>query len=234
MKNCRLRSIDVNVETPCSYNQYCQERESEVADDTLENYRIADTTEKLLGRFADGEKQVTAEYCERGKNGTMIWIQKTILMMENTWYDSRAQKTRTRYKGTGLGMSIVSRLIELMGGTIEAESEKGKGTTIWFRVPFQIDTDAQQTTLQTEADAGSEKRLRGFRILLVEDNEINMEIARFYLEENGAEVTSVWNGQEAVDKIKTSGPEAFDTILMDIMKPVWTIISANQLSSDFW
>ena len=108
---------------------------------------------------------------------------------------------RTRYKGTGLGMSIVVRLVELMGGTIEAASAKDEGTTICFRVPLQIDQKGQQVISEQTTEVETELRLKGYHILLVEDNEINMEIAQFYLEENGATVVQAWNGQEAVDQV---------------------------------
>lgn len=440
------RSIETEMEVPCSYNEYCEERSSRITEDTLENFRIVDTSEKLIGRFTDGDKQVVVEYQEKGKDDKLIWLQKTVLMTQNTWYDNQTQKAksvihgiilfkntsafhekdqeekerlkvaieeansvsqaktdflnrmshdirtpingimgmvditrkyrndpqkleecldkiqlssrhlqelvndvldmskleseqtvleqipfdlekmmnevsslvnaqliqsnithrihrenmqhmaligsplhlrqimlnlfsnaikynkpggtidtyakelvcdgttawfefkiidtgigmsekfvreelfkpftqeqsgaRTRYKGTGLGMSIVVRLVELMGGTIEAASAKDEGTTIWFRVPLQIDQKGQQVISEQTTEMETELRLKGYHILLVEDNEINMEIAQFYLEENGAIVIQAWNGQEAVDQVKTADPGTFDAILMDIMMPV--------------
>ena len=439
------RSIEVEMEVPCSYNEYCEERSSCITEDTLENFRIVDTSEKLIGRFTDGDKQVVVEYQEKGKDDKLIWLQKTVLMTQNTWYDNQTQKAksvihgiilfkntsafhekdqkekerlkvaieeansvsqaktdflnrmshdirtpingimgmvditrkyrndpqkleecldkiqlssrhlqelindvldmskleseqtvleqipfdlekvmnevsslvdaqliqnnityrihrenmqhmaligsplhlrqimlnlisnaikynkpggtintytkeltcdgttawfefkiidtgigmsekfvreelfkpftqeqsgaRTRYKGTGLGMSIVGRLVEMMGGTIEAASVKDEGTTICFRVPLQIDQKGQQV-ISEKTEVETELRLKGYHILLVEDNEINMEIAQFYLEENGAIVVQAWNGQEAVDQVKAADPGTFDAILMDIMMPV--------------
>ena len=446
--------IEVVVKTPCSYSGYCRERRQFVTEETQENYRLMDTSQKLIGRFEDGAKQVTVEYCECGKNGVMLWIQKTILMMKNTWYDSRIQKTRvvvhgvilfrnisafhekeqkekerlqsafeeadsasrakteflncmshdirtpingimgmvditrkyrndplkleecldkiqlsarhlqelindvldmsklesdqavleqipftlerliddvsslvnaqliqsnityrmhresiehteligsplhlrqimlnlfsnaikynkpggsidtyarelscdgtigwfefkitdtgigmseeyvknqlfkpftqeqsgarTRYKGTGLGMSIVSRLIAMMGGTIEASSVKDVGTTICFRLPFQINPEGPTAELPKTADSEVELSLNGVHALLVEDNEINMEIAQFYLEEKGVQVTQAWNGQEAVDEVKKSEPGTFDVILMDVMMPVMDGVEATR------
>ena len=98
-------------------------------------------------------------------------------------------------------MSIVVRLVELMGGTIEAASAKDEGTTICFRVPLQIDQKGQQVISEQTTEVETELRLKGYHILLVEDNGINMEIAQFYLEENGATVVQAWNGQEAVDQV---------------------------------
>ena len=446
------RSIETEMEVPCSYNEYCEERSSRITKDTLENFRIVDTSEKLIGRFTDGDKQVVVEYQEKGKDDKLIWLQKTVLMTQNTWYDNQTQKAksvihgiilfkitsafhekdqeekerlkvaieeansvsqaktdflnrmshdirtpingimgmvditrkyrndpqkleecldkiqlssrhlqelvndvldmskleseqtvleqipfdlekvmnevsslvnaqliqsnithrihrenmqhmaligsplhlrqimlnlfsnaikynkpggtidtyakelacdgttawfefkiidtgigmsekfvreelfkpftqeqsgaRTRYKGTGLGMSIVARLVELMGGTIEAASAKDEGTTIWFRVPLQIDQKGQQVISEQTTEVETELRLTGYYILLVEDNEINMEIAQFYLEENGAIVIQAWNGQEAVDQVKTADPGTFDAILMDIMMPVMDGVEA--------
>ena len=446
------RSIEAEMEVPCSYNEYCEERSSCITEDTLENFRIVDTSEKLIGRFTDGDKQVVVEYQEKGKDDKLIWLQKTVLMTQNTWYDNQTQKAksvihgiilfkitsafhekdqeekerlkvaieeansvsqaktdflnrmshdirtpingimgmvditrkyrndpqkleecldkiqlssrhlqelvndvldmskleseqtvleqipfdlekmmnevsslvnaqliqsnithriyrenmqhmaligsplhlrqimlnlfsnaikynkpggtidtyakelvcdgttawfefkiidtgigmsekfvreelfkpftqeqsgaRTRYKGTGLGMSIVVRLVELMGGTIEAASAKDEGTTIWFRVPLQIDQKGQQVISEQTTEVETELRLKGYYILLVEDNEINMEIAQFYLEENGAIVIQAWNGQEAVDQVKTADPGTFDAILMDIMMPVMDGVEA--------
>lgn len=447
-------SIDVEMEVPCSYNEYCAERSSYITEDTLENFRIVDTSEKLIGRFTDGDKQVVVEYQEKGKDDKLIWLQKTVLMTQNTWYDNQTQKAksvihgiilfkntsafhekdqeekerlkvafeeadsasraktdflnrmshdirtpingimgmvditrkyrndpqkleecldkiqlssrhlqelindvldmskleseqtvleqipfdlekvmnevsslvnaqliqsnithrihreniqhmaligsplhlrqimlnlfsnaikynkpggtidtyakelscdgitawfefkivdtgigmsekfveeelfkpftqeqsgaRTRYKGTGLGMSIVGRLVEMMGGSIEAASVKNEGTTIGFQVPLQIDQKGQQAILEQKTEVKPELHLRGFHILLVEDNEINMEIAQFYLEENGATVIQAWNGQEAVDRVKTANPGTFDAILMDIMMPVMDGMEATR------
>ena len=448
------RSINVEMEVPCSYDAYCQERSAHITEDTLENFRIVDTSEKLMGRFMDGDNQVVVEYLEKGKDGKLIWLQKTVLMTQNTWYDSAKKEARevihgiilfkntsafhekeqqekerlqvafeeadsanraktefmnrmshdirtpingimgmvditrkyrndpqkleecldkiqlssrhlqelvndvldmskleseqtvleqipfdlkilmsevsslvnaqliqgglthrihrenmqhtfligsplhlrqimlnlfsnaikynkpggtidtyakelscdgdtvwfefkivdtgigmteqfvkeelfkpftqeqagarTRYKGTGLGMSIVKKLVEMMRGTIEVSSVKDEGSTFVFRIPFKVNTEVSMETVLKEQAAGQGLRLNGFHALLVEDNDINMEIAQFYLEENGAAVEQAWNGQEAVDKIKTSDPGGFDVILMDIMMPVMDGLEATR------
>ncbi len=125
--------------------------------------------------------------------------------------------SRTKFAGTGLGMPITKKLVKKMGGTISFESEKGVGTTFVIRVPFKIDPDADKGKEQTDA---SEKSIKGLHILLAEDNELNMEIAEFMLQNEGADVTKAWNGQEAVELFKKSEPGEFDVILMDIMMPV--------------
>ena len=123
----------------------------------------------------------------------------------------------TRFAGTGLGMPITKKLIEKMGGTITFESEEGAGTTFVIRVPFRIDTDKGS---RSEIEEKPGVSISGLRILLAEDNEMNMEIAEFVLQNEGAVVTKAWNGQEAVEIFEKSRPDEFDVILMDIMMPV--------------
>ena len=125
--------------------------------------------------------------------------------------------SRTKFAGTGLGMAITKKLIEKMGGTITFESEEGAGTTFVIRVPFRIDTDRSG---RPEIGEKTEVSIRGRHILLAEDNELNMEIAEFLLQNEGAVVTKAWNGQEAVQIFEKSGPGEFDVILIDIMMPV--------------
>ena len=125
--------------------------------------------------------------------------------------------SRTKFAGTGLGMAIAKNLVEKMGGTITFESEKGAGTTFVIRVPFKINLDVDK---REELKEVSEKSIKGMHILLAEDNELNMEIAEFVLQNEGAEVTKAWNGQEAVELFRNSEPGEFDVILIDIMMPV--------------
>ena len=125
--------------------------------------------------------------------------------------------SRTKYAGTGLGMAIAKSLVEKMGGTITCESKEGVGTTFVIRVPFKIDLDADKREEQKDV---SEKTVKGLHILLAEDNELNMEIAEFMLQNEGAKVTKAWNGQEAVEMFRKSEPGEIDVILMDIMMPV--------------
>ena len=134
--------------------------------------------------------------------------------------------SRTKFVGTGLGMAIARKLVEKMGGTITFESEKGVGTTFVIRLPFKIDPDADKREEQKDV---SEKSIKGFHILLAEDNELNMEIAEFMLQNEGADVIKAWNGQEAVELFRNSEPGEFDVILMDIMMPVMNGYEATKM-----
>ena len=125
--------------------------------------------------------------------------------------------SRTKFAGTGLGMPITKKLVEKMGGTISFESKEGTGTTFVIRIPFQIDADMKD---RTETEEKTKASIQGLHVLLAEDNELNMEIAEFVLQNEGTVVTKAWNGQEAVEIFRKSSPGEFDVILMDIMMPV--------------
>lgn len=449
------RSIKMNfnleMDLPCSYNEYCIDRSKNVTDETLENYRIAASTEKLIKRFESGDKQVTIEYQERGNVGQLVWLQKTVLMSKETIFDyeeniekdiirgivlfkntsefhvreeqererlqiayenadseskaktefmnrmshdirtplngimgmiellrkewgnldrmndcvnkialstshlaelvndildmskidsdtmqlqmesfdlkqlinqvnaiveaqisemklkyvqnigdlqhsfivgdqlqlrrillnllSNAIKynkvggniefsinevssndkeatfkfivsdtgvgmskefvenelfkpftqekadARTRYKGTGLGMSIVKKLIEKMGGTIEVESIPDKGTKYTVEITFETEKE-NETEKREQVD---DNALDGINIILAEDNDINMEIAQFYLEDYGANVDIAWNGKEALELFEQSDEGKYGIILMDVMMPVIDGLEATQM-----
>ncbi len=128
-----------------------------------------------------------------------------------TPFSQAKQDARTRYEGTGLGMSIVKGLVDKLGGHIEVKSEVGVGTQIKVVLTYQLDT------FKIEKQDASKLDLKDKRILLVEDNEINMEVAEFYLSEY-VNIDKAWNGLEAVEKVKEQ-PNTYSLILMDIMMP---------------
>ena len=134
--------------------------------------------------------------------------------------------SRTKFAGTGLGMPITKKLVEKMGGTIFFESKEGAGTTFVIKIPFKIDQDADEREEQEDV---SGKSIKGLHILLVEDNDLNMEIAEFMLQNEGAAVSKAWNGQEAVEIFRNSVPGEFDAILMDIMMPVMNGYEATKM-----
>ena len=130
--------------------------------------------------------------------------------------------TRTTYKGTGLGMAITKEFVEMMDGTIEVESKLNIGTRFSIEIWFDIDQNARAKESQVDFQVD----LVGMKVLLVEDIELNMEIAQCMLEDEGAEVTPAVNGQEAVDAFSGNPPDTFDMIIMDIMMPVMDGITA--------
>ena len=448
-----VRSFDLQVATPCSYDAYCRERSAFVTEETLENYRITDSAYKLLERFAGGDKQVTVEYQEKADSGELLWLQKTVLMSRNVFYHQETKQEReviraiilfkntsafhekeerekerlqeayasvdsasrakteflhrlshdvrtpingilgmleiirknredgqkvdecldkmrvsashlldlvndvldmskieagqgqagqeafslpqlmdevaalmsaqltqaglthrrhredmhhtallgspvllrqimvnlfsnavkynrpggcvdtsareifsdgttvfyefqitdtgigmsesfvkeqlfqpftkektdggkVPYQGSGLGMSIVKGLLEQMQGSMQVHSALGVGTTFTFQIPFLIDKEAEPQTDESGETAG--KELSGIRVLLVEDNEINMEIAQFYLTDHGAQVAKATNGQEAVALLAASVPDTYDVVLMDLQMPVMGGLEASR------
>ena len=127
------------------------------------------------------------------------------------------QGARSQYKGTGLGMAIVKELLERMGGTIQIDSVENQGTTIHVVIPFEI---AEEPVAVREMSELSKENLSGRRILLVEDNELNREIAAFLLKDEGISVTEAEDGQQAVECFLKMPEGYYDAVLMDIMMPV--------------
>ena len=123
---------------------------------------------------------------------------------------------RTQYKGTGLGMAITKRYVDLMSGTISVESQKGRGSAFTVLLPMEL-TDESKVLKQDVPAAKAD--LRGVKILLAEDNDLNAEIAMVQLEELGIQVTRAVDGEEAVKTFAVNPPGTFDMILMDIMMP---------------
>ena len=132
----------------------------------------------------------------------------------------------SKFGGTGLGMPITKSLVEKMGGTIIFISEQGIGTTFVITIPFKINEDVARDKEKQEEVTAS---IRGLNILLVEDNELNMEIAEFVIQSEGASVVKAWNGQEAVEAFEKSASGEFDAILMDVMMPVMNGYEATKM-----
>ena len=130
---------------------------------------------------------------------------------------------RTSYQGTGLGLAIAKKVVEQMNGTITCESTLGVGTTFTVTLPLTLDFSANE-----KESTKSEANIRGLNILLVEDNELNMEIAEFLLEQAGANVTKAINGKEAVATFAKSEEGSFDAILMDVMMPIMDGLEASR------
>lgn len=138
-------------------------------------------------------------------------------------FTQEGKETVTSYNGSGLGLSIVKRLTERMGGTIDLQSEEGVGTTFTVTIPFEIDLDGGCSETEEELPQAD---TTGLHALLVEDNELNREIAKMLLEDEGLTVTMAENGAEAVKRFSEAAPDEYDFIFMDIMMPVMNGLDA--------
>ena len=132
---------------------------------------------------------------------------------------------KSSYSGTGLGLAIVKRLVDRMGGEIQVHSVQGEGTSFTLKLPFLAEEAPEKQDTATES---GERELDGAKILLVEDNELNMEIAEFMLTTAGATVVKAANGEEAVKAFAASAPGEYQAILMDVMMPVMDGFQATQ------
>jgi CheY-like chemotaxis protein len=137
-------------------------------------------------------------------------------------FDQFAQENvegEVKHHGTGLGLAIVKSLVQKMQGTISCRSERGDGTIFTIVLPFAIDINGESKKT-IEEEENQDENLKDISVLLVEDNEMNMEIAEFLLTQEGAVIEKAWNGQEAVELFEKSKPGEFQVILMDMMMPV--------------
>ena len=136
-------------------------------------------------------------------------------------FSQEQDSARTSYAGAGLGLPIVKEILEQRGGSISFTSEKNEGTTFHVKVPLLLDPNADKREMDTDKKTRESKEisLKGIRILIAEDNEINMEIAKEMLEERGAEILPTVDGQEAIEQFAACAPGTVDVILLDIMMP---------------
>ncbi len=183
-----------------------------------------------------GGKVETACNCLGIENGivTYRWtIRDTGIGMNPEFlkhiFDPFAQErsdARSVYNGTGLGMSIVKSLIDHMGGTIEISSEEGVGSIFVITLPFEIAEALPEETHEVKIEGRGD--IKGLHLLLAEDNELNAEIAQTLLEDEGAVITVVHDGQQAIDLFEGRPKGTFDAILMDVMMPVIDGLSATR------
>ena len=138
-------------------------------------------------------------------------------------FSQEASTSRTQYQGTGLGMAITKNIIELMDGSIEVESVYQKGSKFTIFIPFFINSRYQEKILEK-----AEMNISDIHILLVDDNELNLDVAKELLESEGARVTTAWNGKEALDIFADEKVGTFDVIIMDIMMPVMNGLDATR------
>ncbi len=122
---------------------------------------------------------------------------------------------RTQYKGTGLGMAITKKYVDMMGGSIAVESKKGVGATFTVEIPLEL----PEQVIQSEQKQHLHRDLTGIHVLMAEDNDLNAELATIMLEDAGMIVTRASDGKEVVDLFKNNPRGTYDLILMDIMMP---------------
>ena len=142
-------------------------------------------------------------------------------------FAQEGKQSTTTFSGSGLGLSIVKDIVELMNGTIELESEENVGSTFTVTVPFEIDYLVENNNSQKDSCPQS-MALSGKRVLLVEDNAINMEIAHVILEEEHMNITEAKNGKEALEIFQNSRLNEYDVIIMDVMMPVMDGMEATK------
>lgn len=169
------------------------------------------------------EKQVTYRWTI---SDTGVGMSKEFLEHIFEPFTQEKSDARSVYQGTGLGMSIVKRIITKMNGTIEITSEEGKGSEFVITLPFQIAEKPKEEP--EENKKGEPGSIKGMKLLLAEDNELNAEIAKTLLQDEGAVITCVENGAEAVKCFEENQSGTFDAILMDIMMPVMDGLEATR------
>ena len=143
-------------------------------------------------------------------------------------FTQEQRSSRTHYKGTGLGMAITKKLVDQMHGSLDVESEPGKGSTFIVRLSLPVDPTPHPVAEQQPAIQEDAPTLAGLHLLLAEDNELNSEIAVTLLEAEGAKVTAVTNGREAVEAIQHAAPHTYDAVLMDVMMPEMNGLEATR------
>ena len=159
--------------------------------------------------------------------GTSVRYNESAVFVTNIFepFVQERADARSNYHGTGLGMAIVKKMIDKMGGTISVTSEVGKGSIFVVELPFEMGA-APEKSKKEEAD--KENSIHGLNLMLVEDNELNAEVAEILLEDEGAIITMVNDGQQAVELFNNNPVGTFDAILMDIMMPVMDGLTATK------
>ncbi|WP_293735914.1 ATP-binding protein [uncultured Phascolarctobacterium sp.] len=218
------RNIELVINRNCPSNPY-------VMADAL---RIRDVLINILSNAVkftkDGGKITFTTFTKPGKDerhffGCYRIADTGVGMSEefqrNKLFDEFTQESndaRTSYKGTGLGMAITKRYVELMGGTITVESKQGVGSTFTVELPL-VWTEAPSASPEDSEQQPKAVSLKGVPVLLAEDNDLNAEITTMLLEKEGMVVTRAANGEQVVEIFKNAPAEAFAVILMDIMMP---------------
>lgn len=179
---------------------------------TASDREVTSTGAETLASEATPQKTVFRFYCEDQGCG----MSEETLQRVGMAFTQGEETSRTQYQGAGLGLAITKQMVDRMGGQMKIESTLGVGTKLMIELPFAI---GEQSALHPEGQSFDEISVAGIRALVVEDNELNREIATFMLENHGLEVTPAVDGQEAVEIFEKSAPGYFGAIYMDIMMP---------------
>lgn len=162
-------------------------------------------------KSADDEKVVY----EFGCTDTGIGMSESFISQAFDMFSQENETSRSKYEGSGLGLAIAKKIVDRLGGTIELKSQKDIGTTAIVVIPFR----AGEQDHKKQSVEHKQISVQGLRALIVEDNELNMEIAKFMLENNGINVDCAVDGLEAVNRFESSAPGYYNVIYMDIMMP---------------
>ena len=179
---------------------------------TASDREVTSAGVETLASEAAPQKMVFRFYCEDQGCG----MSEETLHRVGMAFTQGEETSRTQYQGAGLGLAITKQLVDRMGGRMKIESTLGVGTKLMIELPFGI---SEQNAIHPEDQNLDEIPVAGIRALVVEDNELNREIATFMLENHGMEVTPAVDGQEAVEIFENSAPGYFGAIYMDIMMP---------------
>lgn len=203
------------IGSPLHLRQILQNVMSNAVKFNREDGSIKVTCKEISVSDKDGAKTVLYEFvCADTGIGISEEFQKHVF--DTFAQEEKSARTHYEHLGSGLGLPIAKEILEQRGGSIDFVSEKGKGTVFTIRIPIALDVDFYAVEAKKKPAGFS---IEGIKILLAEDNELNMEIARCLLEDEGAVVTEAYNGKEAVDVFSASEVGFFDVILMDIMMP---------------
>lgn len=173
---------------------------------------LTDATAETLASEAVPQKTVFRFYCQDQGCG----MSEETLHRVGMAFTQGVETSRTQYQGAGLGLAITKQMVDRMGGQMKIESTLGVGTKLMIELPFTV---GEKSTIHATGQNFDEISVEGIRALVVEDNELNRDIATFMLENHGIEVTPAVDGQEAVEIFEKSAPGYFGAIYMDIMMP---------------
>lgn len=200
---------DTRQDTPVSGTTALVDAGASAADPARE---VTGAAAETLASEAAPQKTVFRFYCEDQGCG----MSEETLHRVGMAFAQGVETSRTQYQGAGLGLAITKQMVDRMGGQMKIESTLGVGTKLIIELPFAI---GEQSAIHPEGQNFDETPVEGIRALVVEDNELNREIATFMLENHGIEVTPAVDGQEAVEIFENSAPGYFGAIYMDIMMP---------------